>query len=74
MKQKVSLVVSIVHNPDIIIFDEPTNGLDVLTAKVVTEPSISASPLSGRIKVASSRRVVVLPAPLGPSRPKISPS
>ena len=32
MKQKVSLVISIVHDPDIIIFDEPTNGLDVLTA------------------------------------------
>ncbi len=37
MKQKVSLVISIVHNPDLIIFDEPTNGLDVLTAKVVTD-------------------------------------
>lgn len=37
MKQKVSIVVSLVHNPDIIIFDEPTNGLDVLTAKVVTD-------------------------------------
>ena len=37
MKQKVSLVVSIVHDPDIILFDEPTNGLDVLTAKVVTD-------------------------------------
>ena len=37
MKQKVSIVVSIVHDPDIIIFDEPTNGLDVLTAKVVTD-------------------------------------
>lgn len=37
MKQKVSLVISIVHNPNIIIFDEPTNGLDVLTAKVVTD-------------------------------------
>ncbi len=31
------LVVSIVHDPNIIIFDEPTNGLDVLTAKVVTD-------------------------------------
>lgn len=37
MKQKVSLVISIVHDPDIIIFDEPTNGLDVITAKVVTD-------------------------------------
>lgn len=37
MRQKVSLVISLVHNPDIIIFDEPTNGLDVLTAKVVTD-------------------------------------
>ena len=37
MKQKVSLATSLVHNPDIIIFDEPTNGLDVLTAKVVTD-------------------------------------
>lgn len=37
MKQKVSIVVSLVHNPEIIIFDEPTNGLDVLTAKTVTD-------------------------------------
>ena len=37
MKQKVSLVISVVHDPDVIIFDEPTNGLDVLTAKVVTD-------------------------------------
>ena len=37
MKQKVSLIISIIHNPDIVIFDEPTNGLDVLTAKVVTD-------------------------------------
>jgi len=37
MKQKASLAISIVHDPKIIIFDEPTNGLDVLTAKVVTD-------------------------------------
>jgi sodium transport system ATP-binding protein len=37
MKQKISLVISIVHDPAIIIFDEPTNGLDVITAKVVTD-------------------------------------
>lgn len=37
MKQKVSLVISIIHDPKVIIFDEPTNGLDILTAKTVTD-------------------------------------
>ena len=37
MKQKASLVISVVHNPDFVIFDEPTNGLDVITAKTVTD-------------------------------------
>lgn len=37
MLQKLSLVVSIIHDPEVVIFDEPTNGLDVLTAKVVTD-------------------------------------
>jgi len=37
MRQKVQLVISIVHDPDIIIFDEPTNGLDILTAKIVID-------------------------------------
>ncbi|MCL2146176.1 MAG: ABC transporter ATP-binding protein [Synergistaceae bacterium] len=36
-KQKVMLATSIVHDPDIIIFDEPTNGLDVITAKIVSD-------------------------------------
>jgi sodium transport system ATP-binding protein len=37
MKQKTSLVVAMAHDPDIVIFDEPTNGLDLLTAKSVTD-------------------------------------
>ena len=37
MKQKASLAISLAHDPDIVIFDEPTNGLDVLTARVVTD-------------------------------------
>jgi len=37
MKQKVSLVISVVHDPKFIIFDEPTNGLDVITAKTVID-------------------------------------
>lgn len=34
-KQKVSLAVSLIHDPEIIVFDEPTNGLDIITAKVI---------------------------------------
>jgi sodium transport system ATP-binding protein len=37
MKQKTSIAVSLVHDPQFIIFDEPTNGLDVLTARSVTD-------------------------------------
>jgi sodium transport system ATP-binding protein len=37
MKQKTSIVISLVNDPDVIIFDEPTNGLDVITAKTVTD-------------------------------------
>ena len=29
MKQKAAIAVSLVHDPDIIIFDEPTKGIDV---------------------------------------------
>ena len=37
MKQKVSIAISLIHDPKVIIFDEPTNGLDILTSKQVTE-------------------------------------
>ena len=37
MKQKVSIAISLVHDPSFIIFDEPTNGLDVLTARSVMD-------------------------------------
>lgn len=35
MKQKTSIAICLIHDPDIIIFDEPTNGLDVLTQRLV---------------------------------------
>ncbi len=37
MKQKAAIAVSLVHDPEVIIFDEPTNGLDIVTARGVTD-------------------------------------
>jgi sodium transport system ATP-binding protein len=36
-KQKVSLARTIVHEPPVLIFDEPTTSLDILVARTVTE-------------------------------------
>lgn len=35
MKQRLSLARAIIHSPDIIFLDEPTNGLDPLTAELI---------------------------------------
>ena len=35
MKQNVSLARSIIHHPDVMLFDEPTTGLDVLSSKLI---------------------------------------
>lgn len=37
MKQKISIAISLVHDPQVVIFDEPTNGLDIVTARAVTD-------------------------------------
>lgn len=37
MTQKLAIAVSLIHDPAIVIFDEPTNGLDIITAKAVTD-------------------------------------
>ena len=37
MKQKLSIARSIIHNPPVLILDEPTVGLDIITAKTVIE-------------------------------------
>ncbi|PKM52591.1 MAG: ABC transporter ATP-binding protein [Firmicutes bacterium HGW-Firmicutes-7] len=37
MMQKLSIAVSLIHDPEVVIFDEPTNGLDIITARAVTD-------------------------------------
>lgn len=37
MRQKVSIVRTMIHDPEILVFDEPTVGLDVITAKNIIE-------------------------------------
>lgn len=37
MRQKVSIVRTMIHDPDIVVFDEPTVGLDVITSKNIIE-------------------------------------
>src|SRR5262249_5772311 len=37
MRQKVSIARAIIHDPPVLIFDEPTLGLDVLVARAVLE-------------------------------------
>jgi sodium transport system ATP-binding protein len=37
MKQKVSIARALIHDPPVLVFDEPTLGLDVLVARVVLE-------------------------------------
>jgi sodium transport system ATP-binding protein len=37
MKQKVSIARAIVHNPQVLIFDEPTAGLDILVQRAVMQ-------------------------------------
>ena len=35
MKQKVSIARTLVHDPPVMIFDEPTGGLDVMSARAI---------------------------------------
>ena len=37
MKQKVSIARTLIHDPPVMIFDEPTLGLDVMTARTITQ-------------------------------------
>ena len=47
MKQKVSIARALVHDPSVLIFDEPTAGLDILVQRAVLK---SIAELRGRGK------------------------
>ena len=44
-----------------------------MRARTVSSPNTRAVPVAGRSSVVRMRMAVVLPAPLGPSRPNTSP-
>ena len=37
MKQKTSIVRTIIHNPPVMVFDEPTSGLDIMTSRAIMD-------------------------------------
>ena len=37
MRQKVSIARTIIHDPKVVVFDEPTTGLDVITSKNIVD-------------------------------------
>jgi sodium transport system ATP-binding protein len=52
-RQKVSLARTIVHDPPVLVFDEPTTSLDVLVARTVTE-FVAACRARGRTVILST--------------------
>lgn len=56
MKQKVSIARALVHDPPVLIFDEPTNGLDVLVQRSVIR-SIAALRGQGKTILFSSHNM-----------------
>lgn len=60
MKQKVSIAICLIHDPDIIIFDEPTNGLDVPTQKSIEQYILDAKNIYGKTVVISTHLMDVI--------------
>ncbi len=58
MKQKTAVAISLIHDPDVIIFDEPTNGLDIVTSKAVTDFLISRAK-AGKIVIISTHNMTI---------------
>jgi len=58
MKQKTAIAISLIHDPELIIFDEPTNGLDIITSKAVTD-FLSSCADSGKTVILSTHVIAI---------------
>ncbi|MCK5131207.1 MAG: ATP-binding cassette domain-containing protein [Candidatus Sabulitectum sp.] len=58
MKQKTAVAISLIHDPEVIIFDEPTNGLDIVTSKAVTDFLVDRAQ-SGKIVIISTHNMTI---------------
>ena len=58
MKQKTAVAISLIHDPDVIIFDEPTNGLDIVTSKAVTDFLVSRA-AGGKTVIISTHNMTI---------------
>jgi sodium transport system ATP-binding protein len=56
MKQKVAIARSVIHDPKVIVFDEPTAGLDVLASRTVIEFMKSAC-AQGKLVILSTHEM-----------------
>ena len=56
MKQKTSIARTIIHDPEVIVFDEPTTGLDIMTSRSIIE-LIRDSKKEGKTIIFSSHRM-----------------
>lgn len=56
MKQKVNLARAVIHSPPVIVLDEPTNGLDVITIRSMTA-FITAAREEGRTVLLSTHQM-----------------
>ena len=56
MKQKTSIARTIIHDPDVMVFDEPTTGLDVMTSRAIIK-LIRSCKDEGKTVIFSSHRM-----------------
>lgn len=56
MKQKVSIVRTIIHDPEVIVFDEPTAGLDVIASRHIMQ-LIRDCKMAGKTIIFSTHRM-----------------